>query len=146
MIRSEKLYRYAAEFIECELKTIDRALMRTDSEERRDELQKRQHELICDLEDMEKQGYIGKSLEQVKRVKKTKGGEGMLNLEPKHEKKSRLERFFGDLLGAEKTIPRTECDWIDPRIPTDEELDKVVDEYLAIKHVSVPDSDLAFMD
>ena len=65
----------------------------------------------------------------------------MLNLEPKHEKKSRLERFFGDLLGAEKTIPRTECDWIDPRIPT-----KVVDEYLAIKHVSVPDSDLAFMD
>lgn len=70
----------------------------------------------------------------------------MLNLEPKHEKKSRLERFFGDLLGAEKTIPRTECDWIDPRIPTDEELDKVVDEYLSIKHVSVPDSDLAFMD
>lgn len=56
MIRSEKLYRYAAEFIE--------------SEERRDELQKRQHELICDLEDMEKQGYIGKSLEQVRRTKK----------------------------------------------------------------------------
>lgn len=50
------------------------------------------------------------------------------------------------MLGAEKTIPRTECDWIDPRIPSDEELDKVVDEYLAIKHVSVPDSDLAFMD
>lgn len=70
----------------------------------------------------------------------------MLNLEPKHEKKSRLERFFGDLLGAEKTIPRAECDWIDPRIPSDEELDKVVGEYLAIKHVSVPDSDLAFMD
>ena len=70
MIRSEKLYRYAAEFIECELKTIDRALMRTDSEEQRDELQKRQHELICDLNDMEKQGYIGKSLEQVKRFKK----------------------------------------------------------------------------
>ena len=66
MIRSEKLYRYAAEFIEGELKTIDRALMRTDSEERRDELQKRQHELICDLNDMEKQGYIRKSLEQVK--------------------------------------------------------------------------------
>lgn len=38
MIRSEKLYKYAAEFIEGELKTIDRALMRTDSEERRDEL------------------------------------------------------------------------------------------------------------
>ena len=56
MIRSEKLYRYAAEFIE--------------GEERRDELQKRQHELICDLNDMEKQGYIGKSLEQVKRQKR----------------------------------------------------------------------------
>ena len=70
MIRSEKLYKYAAEFIEGELKAIDRALMRTDSEERRDELQKRQHELVCDLNDMEKQGYIGKSLEQVKRVKK----------------------------------------------------------------------------
>ena len=70
MIRSEKLYRYAAEFIEGELKTIDRALMRTDSEERRDELQKRQHELICDLNDMEKQGYIRKSLEQVKRQNK----------------------------------------------------------------------------
>lgn len=70
----------------------------------------------------------------------------MLNIEPKHEKKSRLERFFGDLLGAEKTIPRAECNWIDPRIPSDEELDKVVDEYLAIKHVSVPDSDLAFME
>lgn len=38
----------------------------------------------------------------------------MLNLEPKHEKKSRLERFFGDLLGTEKTKPRTKCDWIDP--------------------------------
>ena len=62
MIRSEKLYKYAAEFIEGELKAI--------SEERRDELQKRQHELICDLEDMEKQGYIGESLEQVKRTKK----------------------------------------------------------------------------
>lgn len=33
-----------------------------------------------------------------------------------------------------------------PRIPTDEELDKVVDEYLAIKLVSVPENDLAFMD
>lgn len=70
MIRSEKLYRYAAEFIEGELKAIDKALTRTDSEERRDELQKRQHELICDLNDMEKQGYIGKSLEQVKRQNK----------------------------------------------------------------------------
>lgn len=69
-----------------------------------------------------------------------------LGLEPKHEKKSRLERFFGDLLGTKKTIPRTECDWIDPRIPSDEELDRVVDEYLEIKHVSVPDSDLVFMD
>lgn len=70
----------------------------------------------------------------------------MLNLEPKHEKKSRLERFFSDLLGTEKTKPRAECDWIDPRIPSDEELDKVVDEYLAIKLVSVPENDLAFMD
>lgn len=70
----------------------------------------------------------------------------MLNLEPKHEKKSRLERFFGDLLGFDRTRPRTECDWIDPRIPTDEELEKVVDEYLEIKHVSVPENDLAFMD
>lgn len=70
MIRSEKLYKYAAEFIEGELKAINKALTRTYSEERRDELQKRQHELMCDLEDMEKQGYIGKSLEQVKRVKK----------------------------------------------------------------------------
>lgn len=70
----------------------------------------------------------------------------MLNLEPKHEKKSRLERFFDDLLGAEKTKPRTECDWIDPRIPTDEELEKVVDEYLSIKHVSVPENDLTFAD
>ena len=70
----------------------------------------------------------------------------MLNLEPKHEKKSRLERFFGDLLGADKTKPRAECEWIDPRIPSDEELDKVVDEYLATKLVSVPENDLAFMD
>ena len=70
----------------------------------------------------------------------------MLNLEPKHEKKSRLERFFGDLLGADKIKPRAECEWIDPRIPSDEELDKVVDEYLAIKLVSAPENDLAFMD
>ena len=126
MIRSEKLYRYAAEFIEGELKAIDKALTRTNSEERREERRR-----------------VEKNAEE---LKKTKGGEGMLNLEPKHEKKSRLERFFGDLLGAEKTKPRTECDWIDPRIPTDEELDKVVDEYLAIKLVSVPENDLAFMD
>ena len=70
----------------------------------------------------------------------------MLNLEPKHEKKSRLERFFSDLLGADKTKPRAECEWIDPRIPSDEELDKVVDEYLTIKLVSVPENDLTFMD
>lgn len=37
MIRSEKLYRYAAEFIEGELKAIDKALTRTNSEERREE-------------------------------------------------------------------------------------------------------------
>ena len=59
----------------------------------------------------------------------------MLNLEPKHEKKSRLERFFGDLLGFDRTRPTT-----------DEELEKVVDEYLEIKHVSVPENDLAFAD
>lgn len=53
-----------------------------------------------------------------------------LGLEPKHEKKSRLERFFGDLLGTEKTIPRAECDWIDPRIPTDEEMDAIVGKYI----------------
>lgn len=53
-----------------------------------------------------------------------------LGLEPKHEKKSRLERFFGDLLGTDKTIPRTECDWIDPRIPTDEEMDAIVGKYI----------------
>lgn len=70
----------------------------------------------------------------------------MLNLEPKHMKENRLEHFFKDILGTDRTIPRTECDWVDPRIPSDEELDKVVDEYLEIKHVSVPDSDLAFMD
>lgn len=69
-----------------------------------------------------------------------------LGLEPKHAKPNRLEHFFKDILGTDKTVPRTECDWIDPRIPTDEELDKVVDDYLAIKHVSVLENDLAFMD
>lgn len=69
-----------------------------------------------------------------------------LGLEPKHMKENRLEHFFKDILGTDKTISRAECNWVDPRIPTDEELDKVVDEYLEIKHVSVPDSDLAFMD
>lgn len=69
-----------------------------------------------------------------------------LGLEPKHMKENRLEHFFKDILGTDRTIPRTECGWIDPRIPSDEELDRVVDEYLEIKHVSVPDSDLAFMD
>jgi hypothetical protein len=69
-----------------------------------------------------------------------------LGLDPKHMKESRLEHFFKDILGTDRTIPRTECDWIDPRIPSDEELEKVVDEYLVIKHVSVPDSDLAFME
>ena len=69
-----------------------------------------------------------------------------LGLDPKHMKESRLEHFFKDILGTDRTIPRTECDWIDPRIPSDEELEKVVGEYLVIKHVSVPDSDLAFAD
>ena len=69
-----------------------------------------------------------------------------LGLEPKHMKENRLEHFFKDILGTDRTIPRTECDWIDPRIPSDEELDKVVDEYLAIKLVSIPKNDLAFMD
>ena len=69
-----------------------------------------------------------------------------LGFEPRHMKHGRLYRFFGDLLGFDRTRPRAECNWIDPRIPSDEELDKVVCEYLAIKHVSVPDSDLAFMD
>ena len=65
-----------------------------------------------------------------------------LGLEPKHMKENRLEHFFKDILGTDRTIPRAECNWIDPRIPTDEELDKDI----AIKLVSVPDSDLAFMD
>lgn len=69
-----------------------------------------------------------------------------LGLEPKHMKENRLEHFFKDILGTDKTIPRAECDRIDPRIPTDEELDKVVDEYLAVKLVSVPENDLTFMD
>lgn len=69
-----------------------------------------------------------------------------LGLEPKHMKENRLEHFFKDILGTDRTIPRAECNWIDPRIPTDEELDKVVDEYLEIKHVSVPENDLAFAD
>lgn len=53
-----------------------------------------------------------------------------LGLEPKHEKKSRLERFFGDLLGTDRTAPRAECDWIDPRIPSDEEMDAIVGRYI----------------
>ena len=53
-----------------------------------------------------------------------------LGLEPKHEKKRRLERFFGDLLGTDRTIPRAECDWIDPRIPSDEEMEAIVGKYI----------------
>lgn len=56
-----------------------------------------------------------------------------LGLEPKHEKKSRLERFFGDLLGIDRTIPRVECDWHDPRLdkePTDEEMEAIVNRYI----------------
>lgn len=57
----------------------------------------------------------------------------MLYLEPKHMKKNRLHRFFGDLLGAERTRPRSECDWVDPRVPelpTDEEMEAIVGRYV----------------
>lgn len=54
----------------------------------------------------------------------------MLYLEPKHMKKNRLFRFFGDLLGAKRTRPRSECDWVDPRIPSDEEMDAIVGKYI----------------
>lgn len=53
-----------------------------------------------------------------------------LGLEPKHMKENRLERFFGDLLGTDRTIPRAECDWIDPRIPSDEEMGAIVGKYI----------------
>ena len=53
-----------------------------------------------------------------------------LGLEPKHMKHGRLYHFFGDLLGTDRTVPRTECDWIDPRIPSDEELDAIVGRYI----------------
>ena len=56
-----------------------------------------------------------------------------LGLEPKHAKPNRLERFFGDLLGTDRTIPRAECDWIDPRLdkePTDEEMNAIVGKYI----------------
>ena len=38
-----------------------------------------------------------------------------LGLEPKHEKHGRLYHFFKDILGEDKTRPRTECDWHDPK-------------------------------
>ena len=53
-----------------------------------------------------------------------------LGLEPKHMKHGRLHRFFGDLLGAERTRPRSECDWVDPRIPSDEEMEAIVGKYI----------------
>ena len=56
-----------------------------------------------------------------------------LGLEPKHMKHGRLYHFFGDLLGAKKTIPRAECNWIDPRLdkePTDEEMEAIVNRYI----------------
>ena len=53
-----------------------------------------------------------------------------LGLEPKHMKENRLEHFFKDILGTDRTIPRTECDWIDPRIPSDEEMEAIVGKYI----------------
>lgn len=57
-----------------------------------------------------------------------------LGLEPKHMKESRLEHFFKDILGTDRTIPRAECDWHDPRLdkePTDEEMETIVNRYIA---------------
>ena len=56
-----------------------------------------------------------------------------LGLEPKHMKESRLEHFFKDVLGTDRTIPRAECNWIDPRLdkePTDEEMKAIVNRYV----------------
>ena len=56
-----------------------------------------------------------------------------LRLEPKHTKESRLEHFFKDILGTDRPIPRTECDWHDPRLdkePTDEEMEAIVNGYI----------------
>ena len=67
-----------------------------------------------------------------------------LGLEPKHMKKNRLHRFFGDLLGAERTRPRSECDWVDPRVPellTDEEMEAIVGKY-----INDPDDVLPLVD
>lgn len=56
-----------------------------------------------------------------------------LGLEPKHMKENRLEHFFKDILGTDKTIPRAECNWIDPRLtelPSDEEMDAIIGKYI----------------
>lgn len=56
-----------------------------------------------------------------------------LGLEPKHMKESRLEHFFKDILGTDKTVPRTECNWTDPRLtelPSDEEMEAIVGKYI----------------
>lgn len=56
-----------------------------------------------------------------------------LGLEPKHMRHGRLYHFFGDLLGFERTRPRSECDWVDPRaveLPTDAEMDAIVGKYI----------------
>lgn len=56
-----------------------------------------------------------------------------LGLEPRHMKHGRLYHFFGDLLGFERTRPRAECDWHDPRLdkePTDEEMDAIINRYI----------------
>lgn len=53
-----------------------------------------------------------------------------LGLEPKHMEENRLEHFFKDILGTDRTIPRAECAWIDPRIPSDEEMEAIVGKYI----------------
>ena len=56
-----------------------------------------------------------------------------LGLGQKHAKLNRLYRFFGDLLGVEKTKPRSECNWVDPRVPelpSDEEMAAIVGRYV----------------
>ena len=56
-----------------------------------------------------------------------------LGLKPQHMKHGRLYHFFGDLLGFDRTGPRAECNWIDPRLdkePTNEEMKAIVDRYV----------------
>lgn len=56
-----------------------------------------------------------------------------LGLEPRRMKHGRLYHFFKDILGEDKTRPRAECDWHDPRLdkePTDEEMEAIVGRYI----------------